>query len=203
MFFLRPVHRYIVPCFPHVCTGFPPSSQKFSLLTNCVCGLNQGTKQPFNLWPVITCIMSLGTYIGRIIFIVRFHHWITNGVFKYNLSTYNSVKSQTLGGFAPKTPRPRTLTVTYMYLSSPLMCWTTPFLKKTLNQHSSSLLEHIETTSLFHFQTSVTKCYAWPQFDLSRSFQVKDNGAKWNLIYDFLYMKMVIPFLTQFSRYRL
>ena len=49
VFFLRPVHRYIVPCFPHVCTGFPPSSQKFSLLTNCVCGLNQGTKQPFNL----------------------------------------------------------------------------------------------------------------------------------------------------------
>ena len=94
--FLRPVHRYIVPCFPHVCTGFPPSSQKFSLLTNCVCGLNQGTKQPFNLWPVITCA------------------------------------SQTLGGFAPQTPRPRTLTVTYMYLSSPLMCWTTPFLKKTL-----------------------------------------------------------------------
>ena len=101
MFFLRPVHRYIVPCFPHVCTGFPPSSQKFSLLTNCVCGLNQGTK-------------------------VRFHHWITNGVFKYNLSTYNSVKSQT--------PRPRTLTITYMYLSSPLMCWTTPFLKKTLGR---------------------------------------------------------------------
>ena len=49
VFFLRPVHRYIVPCFPHVCTGFPPSSQKSSLLTNCVCGLNQGTKQPFNL----------------------------------------------------------------------------------------------------------------------------------------------------------
>ena len=47
--FLRPVHRYIVPSFPHVCTGFPPSSQKFSLLTNCVCGFNQGTKQPFNL----------------------------------------------------------------------------------------------------------------------------------------------------------
>ena len=67
-----------------------------------------------------------------IIFIVRFHHWITNGVFKYNLSTYNSVKSQTLGGEAP---RPRTLTVTYMYLSSPLMCWTTPFLKKTLHIH--------------------------------------------------------------------
>ena len=42
------------------------------------------------------------------------------------------LKSQTLGGFVPQTPRPRTLTVTYMYLSSPLMCWTTPFLKKTL-----------------------------------------------------------------------
>ena len=50
MFFLRPVHRYIVPCFPHVCTGFPPSSQKFSLLTNCVCRLNQGTKQPLVVW---------------------------------------------------------------------------------------------------------------------------------------------------------
>ena len=124
VFFLRPVHRYIVPCFPHVCTGFPPSSQKFSLLTNCVCGLNQGTK-------------------------VRFHHWITNGVFKYNLSTYNSVKSQTLGGFAPKTPRPRTLTVTYMYLSSPLMCWITPFLKKTL--YILCLLSCFSSASFPHY----------------------------------------------------
>ena len=47
---------------------------------------------------------------------------------KYLCSHYQVIKL----GFAPQTPRPRTLTVTYMYLSSPLMCWTTPFLKKTL-----------------------------------------------------------------------